>query len=580
MMQELASGQVVAARFELERPLATGHDARTWLAREAGSGREFVLRFHEPASVTAASRLPAGLRHPALLAPLETLTVGAASVDVFDYLEGGEIGRWRGRPWSLIARLLLPVADALAQVHEAGFVHGDVKTANVLLAADGGARLADFGSAQRIGSSRPTAGSPYSTSPERLDGAAAAPSADVYAFGVLLYELVSGHPPFYPDLTPDRVRNEIPPALTGRPTPPAALCALVARCLAKRPDERPASMRELYADLERCLADEPDVPNLAPAADWQPRPPADSAPIRPQWQRPTASTPSAGDLRREGFRRGLLVGGAVLAAVAFAFTFFVLPDLVASKQPVATTTQPVVTTPVAQEAAPAADLAGLAEQKQRAQERRAALAPRLQELERRDVANWAAADLARLRADLAAGDAAFAARQFAVALDRLDAVAAGLAALEQRWPKVVQERLAVAQAAFVAGRSAAATAAFRSVLAVDPTNAPAQRGIERSRVLDEVLRETGSGARAEQAGDVAAATSAYRRALQLDPATAAARDGLARLQARASGDAFAAAVAQAQSALARRDYPAAQAAYERAQRLRPGSPEVAEGLQQ
>jgi eukaryotic-like serine/threonine-protein kinase len=579
-MQELASGQVVAARFELARPLATGHDARTWLARDTGSRREFVLRFHDTAAVQDGSRLLASIRHPALLAPLETLTVGDRPVDVFEYLDGGEIGRWRGRPWSSIVRGLLPVADALAAVHEAGFVHGDVKAANVLLGADGRARLADFGSARRVGSSRPAAGSPYSLSPERLDGAAAAPSDDVYAFGVLLYELVSGHPPFYPDLTPDRVRSEVPPPLAGRPAPPAALCALVARCLAKRPVERPASMRELCAELERCLAAEPDAAHAAPAAAWMPRPPADTAPIRPQWQRSTASAPSAGELRREGFRRGLLVGGALLAAVAFAFTFFVLPDLVAAKRPVVTTTRTPATAPVAEAAAPAADLERLAEQKQLAEQRRAALAPRLQALERRDVANWAATDLARLRADLAAVDSALEARQFAVALTRLDTVGAGLTALEQRLPKVVQERLAVAQAAFAAGRSAEAAAAFSAVLAADPTNAAAQRGSERSRVLDAVLRETATGARAEQAGDVAAATGAYRRALQLDPATAAAREGLARLQARASGDAFAAAVAQAQSALARRDYPAAQAAYERANRIRPGAPEVTEGLQQ
>jgi eukaryotic-like serine/threonine-protein kinase len=99
-------------------------------------------------------------------------------------------------------------------------------------------------------------------------------------------------------------------------------------------------------------------------------------------------------------------------------------------------------------------------------------------------------------------------------------------------------------------------------------------------VLDAVLGETSAAARAEQAGDTAGAIAAYQRALRLDPATGTARAGLARLQARAAGDAYSAAIAQAQAAFARRDYAAAQAAYERAARLRPGAPEVAEGLQQ
>jgi hypothetical protein len=370
--------------------------------------------------------------------------------------------------------------------------------------------------------------------------------------------------------------------LVGQPAPPDALRALVARCLAKNPAERPASMREFHAALERCLATMDEASDSAPDATWVPRLPADAAPIRPQWQRATQAAPSAGELRSEGFRRGLLVGGALLAVVAFAFTFFVLPGLMASRQPAPTSATPaaVAPAPAPEPAAPAANLEQLAGQKQLAEERRAALVPRLQFLEQRDAAQWAAAELGRLRADLAAGDAAFEQRGFTAALERFAAVATGLAALERRLPQVVQERLAVAQAAFAAGRSAEASAGFRAVLAADPGNATARRGLERSSVLDAVLRETASGARAEQSGDVAAAQAAYRRALQLDPATDAARAGLARLQLRATGDAFASAIAQAQSALAARDYVAARAAYDRASRIRPGAPEVTEGLQQ
>jgi hypothetical protein len=579
MIQQLASGQVIAARYELARPLVTGPDARVWLARDTGSGREVVLRWRD-AATDAGQRLPAAVHHPALLAPVATIFVAGAPVDVFEYLTGGEIGRLRGRPWSLLARRLLPVAEALACLHEAGFTHGDVKAANVLLDGDGRARLVDFGSARMNGDRRPAAGSPYSLSPERRDGAPAAPADDIYAFGVMLYELVSGHPPFYPELSVERARSEVPATLTGQPAPPEALRALVASCLAKHPAARPASMREVHAGLERCLQSAQEIQEPAPAASWVPRPPVDAAPIHPRWQRAAQAAPSPGELRSEGFRRGLLVGGALLAVAAFAFTFFLLPGLVASRQPALQSAPPVVTTPAPAPATPALDLAQLAEQKRLAEERRATLVPRLQHLEQRDVARWASDELGRLRAGLATGDSALERREFTAAVERFGAVAAGLAALERRLPQVVQERLAVAQAAFAAGRSAEATAGFSAVLAADPGNAAARRGLERARVLDAVLRETASGARAEQSGDGVAALAAYRRALQLDPATAAARDGVARLQARATGDAFASAIAQAQSALAARDYDAARAAYARANRIRPGAPEVAEGLRQ
>ncbi|HET9693770.1 MAG TPA: protein kinase, partial [Steroidobacteraceae bacterium] len=575
MTSMLAAGQVLAARYELVRPLAAGHDPSTWLARDRDAGREVVLRVR--GEVGDAGRLPALIRHPALLAPVASGRADDRTFDVFEYLPGGEIGRLRGRPWPLLVRRLLPVVDALAQVHDAGWVHGDVKSANVLLDADGLARLADFGSARRIGETAATGASPYSVSPERLDGAAAAAADDVYAFGVLLYELVSGHPPFYPDLTPARVREETPAPLAGRPSPPEALRALVARCLAKDPGARPATMREVRAELEHCLSlDAPVEPADGPG--FNPRPPADATPIRAQWQRSAASAPSAGDLRREGFRRGLLVGGALLAITGFAFTFFVLPDLVDSRTPT-TTPAPAPATPA--EPAPAVeDLAKLAELKRQAEQRRADLPERLRKLQQRDVESWGGATFAQARTALAAGDAAMEARDFKAALAQFTTLATALDALEQRAPKVVDERLAAARTAFDAGRSAEAREKFAAVLKVDPQNAAAKTGLQRSQVLDAVLRETAAGEQAEQAGDKAGAMAAYQRALRLDPATTTARASLARLQAQAAGDAYSAAIAQAQAALARGDQRAAQAAFERAGRIRPGSPEVAEGLQQ
>ena len=578
----LAGGQLVAARFELVRPLAAGHDATTWLARDTVHDRQVVLRLR-PAAEIEVDRLLEAVQHPSLLAPLETVANGDSSVDVLEYLPGGEIGRLRGRPWALLVRRLLPIADALAQVHAAGWVHGDVKTANVLLDADGLAHLADLGSARRIDSPSSVCGSPYSVSPERLDGAHAAAADDIYAFGVLLYELIGGHPPFYPDLTPERVRGEIPPPLTGRPPPPGPLRELVARCLAKLPAERPSSMAEIREELDRCLAMEPEaIAPVTTSAEWTPRPPSEALPIRPQWQRTTQTAPTAAQLRREGFRKGLLAAAVLLALAAFGFTFFVLPGLVASRAPVAPASPPAVKGAATEPAAakPAQNLEQLAELKRRADERRGPLPARLQRLEQRDVVHWGETTFTQARADLAAGDTAMAQHEFGVALQRFDALAAGLDALERRLPMVVKQRLDAAHAAFVAGRSAEAVTHFEAALLADPANAAAKTGLARARVLDDVLRETAAADRAEQSGDATAAMAAYQRALKLDPATESARAGLARLQGRAAADAYAAAIAQGQSALARQDYRAAQVAFERAAGLRAGAAEAAEGLQQ
>ncbi len=579
-MAALAGGQVVAARYELVRPLAAGHGGATWLARDTHGNSDVVLRFRAAGEV-AGGRIRAIVEHATLLAPLAAHDEGDAACDVFEYLPGGDIGRLRGRPWTLIARRLLPVIDVLAHLHAAGWVHGDVKSTNVLLDADGLPRLVDLGSAREIGSRQPAGASPYSTSPERLYGAAAAAADDIYAFGVLMYELVSGHPPFYPDVTPERVHAEVPPPVSGKPEPPSMLRALIAGCLEKRPDSRPVSMRAIHDELQAILQTAPIEPAAtasASVAAWQPRPPLDALPVQPQWHRTKVEPLSAKSLRSEGFRRGLLVGAMALALAAAAFTFFVLPGLVDSKTPApAAPAAPVTAAPAAK---PVEDFERLAELKRQAEERRVPLPARLAALEQRDVATWGGAPYAQVRNDLAAGDAAMAARDFETALARFNAMGRGLDSLERQLPAVVRERLTAAQAAFAAGRAADAQEKFAAVLKVAPDAAVARSGLARARVLDDVLRETAAGARAEQAGDAKTAVAAYQRALKLDPATAEAREGIARLGARAANDAYATAMAQALSALARRDYGTAQDSFERAGRIRPGTPEVADGLRQ
>ncbi len=588
MTGSLADGQVVAARYTLQRSLGRGPQTETWQAADAQSdGRPVVLKFAVPggeARLDEEHAIHAQLRHAAVLPAGRLETVDGRRCLALEYQPGGDFTRLRGRAWPFVLRRVLPVVDALAELHALGYVHGDVKPANVLLDADGWPRLADFSCARRIGATGASEGSPYGMSPERHAGAPASIADDVYAVGAMLYGLLGGHPPFYPDLTPERVRTETPAPLVARPAVPTQLADVILRCLAKDPAERPQDMAELAAALRECQ-DLPvdDEPATASAAAPRLSPPVEAAPIRPQWTRSTDAGPSARDLRREGFRRGLLVGLAVVSVAALVFVFVVLPGLMRPPAPATVTAAPAKPAPSPATASlpnDPADLERLAEQKRQADEQRVALGQRLAALEKKDVAQWGGTTLGDARAALAAADTAAGKREFAAALEKLKSAAQQIGQLEKQVPEVVRQRLADGQAALDAGRSAEATDRFTAVLRVDAANAAARAGLKRARVLDDVLKEVAAGTRAEQGGDAAAAQAAYRRALALDPATRAARDGLARLQARATGDAYSAAMSIGLAALARKDYTAARQAFERAGQIRPGAPEVADGLRQ
>src|SRR6185436_2231304 len=155
--------------------------------------------------------------------------------------------------------LATQVADGLARAHAAGVVHRDVKPGNVMLTEDA-AKIVDFGLATLAGSVQLTqAGSPMGTvtymAPEQLRGLAATPQSDVWAVGAMLYEMLSGHPPFqgaYAEAISYAIRHETPPPLRpARPEIPEEVEQLVFRALHKEAGVRFASGRELARALRQ-----------------------------------------------------------------------------------------------------------------------------------------------------------------------------------------------------------------------------------------------------------------------------------------------------------------------------------------
>ena len=276
----------LTGRYEIEREVGGGGMSRVFVAEETRFRRRVVIKVLAPELAAGLSverfereiALAATLQQANIVALVTAGDVNGLPWYAMPYVDGESLRARIGRgavPVAESVAVLRDVARALAYAHARGIVHRDIKPENVLLSS-GTAMVTDFGIAKAISRSRtegavdrPAAetltqfgtslGTPAYMAPEQ---AAADPAtdhrADLYAWGVLAYELLAGQHPFAGKTTPQQLlaahMSEVPRALAstgplGSGVPPA-LGALVMRCLAKDPGERPASAAELLEVLD------------------------------------------------------------------------------------------------------------------------------------------------------------------------------------------------------------------------------------------------------------------------------------------------------------------------------------------
>jgi len=263
-------------RFELVRELGRGAQGAVWLATDTRLGRQVALKTLQLApgededgelvkTLLDEARIVSQLSHPNLVPLHDAGEEGGSPYLVFEFVEGRTLAALLKEKGKLSVGQAVDVASALAQgvacAHARGVVHRDLKPANVMLAGDGVPRLMDFGIAQRAAHAaapdQVLSGTPSYMAPEYIESQRFLPASDVFALGVILYEMLTGAPPVRgadPLQTIERiVREPFRPPSDKAPEVDERLDALVMKALAKNPAERYADAAQLAAALAHYL---------------------------------------------------------------------------------------------------------------------------------------------------------------------------------------------------------------------------------------------------------------------------------------------------------------------------------------
>ncbi|MER6137428.1 protein kinase [Streptomyces sp. NPDC001815] len=263
----------VGSKYLLEEPLGRGATGTVWRARqretagaeaavagqpgetvaikvlkeELASDADIVMRFLRERSVLLR------LTHPNIVRVRDLVVEGDLLALVMDLIDGPDLHRYlrENGPFSPVAAALLTaqVADALAASHADGVVHRDLKPANVLLQQHGGQMhpmLTDFGIARLADSPGLTrthefVGTPAYVAPESAEGRPQTSAVDIYGAGIMMYELVTGRPPFGGGSALEVLHQHLSAEPRRPSTVPDPLWTVIERCLRKNPDERPSA---------------------------------------------------------------------------------------------------------------------------------------------------------------------------------------------------------------------------------------------------------------------------------------------------------------------------------------------------
>ena len=327
-MSELRAGLVIAGRYRLDAPLGEGGMATVWRGTDLLLSRDVAIKVLRPeiaAQPEAVARFrreaqaAAKLNHPHIVQIYDTGVDGTLHYIIMEYLPEPDLKKiihdWAPLPQQKVVDVGIQCCKALSFAHRHGIVHRDVKPHNILFTDDGQAKLSDFGIAAAVGTGGvgpggTVLGSAHYMAPEQVEGAPAGPYSDVYSLGCVLYEALTGRPPFEGstprEIAEARLRQRPTPLRSLNPNVMPSVEYVINKALARDVSQRYRSADEMLADLAKLSGgqvlertgvlpapDAPTVPISAPpkAPDVRRAAPAVPPPVTSPAQRPTVSGP-------------------------------------------------------------------------------------------------------------------------------------------------------------------------------------------------------------------------------------------------------------------------------------------------
>ena len=249
--------------YKVERRIGTGGQADVYLALDTALRRRVAIKvfFSLAAPLLEEARVIATLDHPNIVRVYHVEPRAEKRYMAIEYLDGGSIENLVKRAGPLqpvrAMRFALAMAEGLKHAHNLGVVHRDIKPKNLLVSREGQLKIADFGFAFRIESQTEVdgiRGTPKYMPPETWLGKKSTPRSDVYSAGGCLFYMIAGHAPWECETVREMRIAHLEQNLERPPGIPDSIWNVIERCMAKDPQDRPASANMLHYHLRQALA--------------------------------------------------------------------------------------------------------------------------------------------------------------------------------------------------------------------------------------------------------------------------------------------------------------------------------------